>query len=83
MEWWKVNSTINYSNIVNEVKIDQIPQILFLATLQFRDLPKLMIDPVHNDLTWPPIAIKLASYISKFEGKNREDRGDNVSTFHL
>ena len=56
---------------------------MFLATLQFRDLPKLMTNPVQNDLTWPPIAIKLPSYIPKFEGKTREDHGDNVTTFHL
>jgi hypothetical protein len=59
------------------------PRIPFLATLNLLDLSKLMNDPVSHDTTWPPVPTKLPSNIPKFEGKNGEDPGDHVTTFHL
>jgi hypothetical protein len=59
------------------------PRLPFLAMLNLSDLSKLMNDPVSHDPTWPPVPTKLLSYIPKFEGKNGEDPGDHVTTFHL
>jgi hypothetical protein len=59
------------------------PRLPFLATLNLPDLSKLMNDPVSHDPTWPPVPTKLPSDIPKFEGKNGEDPGDHVTTFHL
>jgi hypothetical protein len=59
------------------------PRIPFLAMLNLPDLSKLMNDPVIHDPTWPPVPTKLPSDIPKFEGKNGEDPGDHVTTFHL
>ena len=42
------------------------PKLLFLATLNFPDLAKLMNDSVKHDATWPPIPTKLPSNIPKF-----------------
>jgi hypothetical protein len=59
------------------------PHLPFLAMLNFPDLSILMNDPVHHDPTWPPVPTKLPSDIPKFEGKNGEDPGDHVTTFHI
>jgi hypothetical protein len=59
------------------------PRIPFLAMLNLPDLSKLMNDPVSHDPTWPPIPTKLLSDIPKFEGKNGEDSGDHITSFHL
>jgi hypothetical protein len=59
------------------------PRPLFLAKLNFPDLSKLMNDPVIHDLTWLPVPTKLISDIPKFEGKNGEDPGDHITSFHL
>jgi hypothetical protein len=59
------------------------PCLHFLDTLNLPDLSKLMNDSVSHDPTWPPIPTKLPSDILKFEGKNGEDIGDQVTTFHL
>jgi hypothetical protein len=59
------------------------PRLPFLATLNLLDLSKLMNYPMSHDPTWPPVPTKLPSNIPKFEGKNREDPGDHVTTFHL
>jgi hypothetical protein len=59
------------------------PRIPFLAMLNLPDLSKLMNDLVSHDPTWPPVPTKLPSDIPKFEGKNGEDPGDHVTTFHL
>jgi hypothetical protein len=42
-----------------------------------------MNDPVHHDLSWPPVPTKLPSYILKFEGNTGEDLGVHITTFHL
>jgi hypothetical protein len=55
----------------------------FLAMLNLPKFSKLMKDPMSHDPTWPPIPTKLPSEILKFEGKNGEDPGDHVTTFHL
>ena len=59
------------------------PRLPFLAMLNLPDLSKLMNDPVIHDPTWPLVLAKLPSDIPKFEGKNGEDPGDHVTTFHL
>jgi hypothetical protein len=59
------------------------PRLPFLAMLNLPDLSKLMNDPVSHDPTWPPVPTKLPSDIPKFEGKNGEDPGEHVTTFHL
>ena len=42
-----------------------------------------MNDPIAHDPTWPPMPMKLPSDIPKFEGKQAEDPGNHVMTFHL
>jgi hypothetical protein len=59
------------------------PRLHFLAMLNLLDLPKLMTNLVSHDPTWPPIPTKLPSDILNFEGKNGEDLGDHITTFHL
>ena len=59
------------------------PRLTFLATLNLPEFLKLMNDPVSHDPTWSPVPTKLPSDIPKFEGKNGEDPGDHVTTFHL
>jgi hypothetical protein len=59
------------------------PHLPFLATLNFPDLAKLMNDPVSHDPTCPLVPTKIPLDIPKFEGKNGEDLGDHVMTFHL
>jgi hypothetical protein len=46
-------------------------------------LSKLMNYHVSHDPTWPSVPTKLPSDIPKFEGKNGEDLGDHVTTFHF
>jgi hypothetical protein len=58
------------------------PHLHFLTTLNLLDLYKLMNDLVIHDPTCPPIPTKITSDIPKFEGKNGEDHGDHVTTFH-
>jgi hypothetical protein len=59
------------------------PRLPFMAMLNLPNLDKLMNDPMSHDPTWPPIPTKLPSDIPKFEGKNGEDLGEHVITFHL
>jgi hypothetical protein len=59
------------------------PRLPFLAMLSLLDLSKLMNEPVSHDPTWPPVPTKLPLDIPNFEGKNGEDPGDHVTTFHL
>jgi hypothetical protein len=59
------------------------PHLPFLAMLNMLDLSKLMNDPMSHYPTWPLVPTKLPSDIWKFEGKNGDDHGDHVSTFHL
>jgi hypothetical protein len=54
-----------------------------MAMLNMPYLSKLINEPVSHDPTWPPVPTKLPSDILKFEGKNGEDHGDHVTTFHL
>ena len=59
------------------------PRIPFLAMLNFLDLSKLTNDLVCHDLVWNHVPTKLNLHVLKFEGKNGEDPGDHVTTFHL
>jgi hypothetical protein len=59
------------------------PHLPFLDTLNLPDLSKLMNDPVNHDPTWPRVPTKIPLDIPKFEGKNGEDIGDHITTFHL
>jgi hypothetical protein len=59
------------------------PRIPFLAMLNLPYLSKIMNDLVSHDPTWSPVPTKIPSDIPKFEGKNGEDPGDHVTTFHL
>ena len=78
--WNVVPNTQSFIGLWGQVSQPHIP---FLATLNLPDLSKLMNDPLSHDPTWPPIPTKLPSDIPKFEGKNGEDPGDHVTTFHL
>ena len=59
------------------------PRPPFLATMNFHDLAKLTNDPVSHDPIWLVVPAKLPPNIPKFEGKNGEDIGENVTIFHL
>jgi hypothetical protein len=59
------------------------PRLPFLAMLNFLYLLRLMNALIRHDSTFPLIPTKLPSDIPKFEGKNSEDIGDHITTFHL
>jgi hypothetical protein len=59
------------------------PRLHFMAMFNLLDLSKLMNEPVSHDPTWPLVPTTIPSSILKFEGKNGEDPGDHVTTFHL
>jgi hypothetical protein len=61
----------------------QQPKLLFLATLHFPNLTRLLNDPICHDPCWPPMSMKFPSDIPNFENKPNEDPGDHVTTFHL
>jgi hypothetical protein len=54
-----------------------------MATLNLPYLFNLMNDCMCHDLKWPIIPTNPPSKIMKFKGKNGEDPGDQVMTFHL
>ena len=58
-------------------------QLPFLAALNLPDLTKLTNDPITHDPNWPPMPTKLPLDIPKFEGKQAEDLGNHIMTFHL
>ena len=58
-------------------------QLPFLATLDLRDLSKLINDPIQHNPLWPPISVKLPLDIPKFYGKQGEDLWNHVMNFHL
>lgn len=58
-------------------------KIPFLASLNLSDLSKLTNGPIANGQNSPAISAKLPSHIPKFEGKQDEDPGNHVMTFHL
>lgn len=57
--------------------------IPFFSTLNIPDLTKLTNDLVAHLPQWPPIPMKLPSYIPKFEGNPGEDPSSHIMTFHL
>ena len=58
-------------------------QLHFLASLNLPDLSKLTNGPIAHNPNWPPMPMKLPLDIPKFEGKQAEDPGNHVMTFHL
>jgi hypothetical protein len=78
--WAAVHQAQSFSEAWGQMSQPRLP---FLAMLNLPDLSKLMNDPISHVPTWPPIPTKLPSNIPKFEGKNGEDHGDHVTTFHL
>ena len=59
------------------------PRLPFLENLNLLDLSRLMNDHVSDDPAWPEVPNKIPSNIPKFEGKDGEDPGEHVTTFHL
>ena len=55
----------------------------FLAILDISDLYKLKNDPIYHNLLWLPIPHKIPTDIPKFEGKQGEDPGTHITTYHL
>lgn len=55
----------------------------FLETLDIPDLYKITNDAIYHNLHWPTISHKIPFDISKFEGKQGDDLGTNVTTYHL
>ena len=78
--WVAVPQTQYFSRVWGHMSQPRLP---FLAMLYLPDLSKLMNDHVSHDPTWSLVPTKLPSDIPKFEGKNGEDHGDHVTTFHL
>jgi hypothetical protein len=71
------------SIFLGSLGLDAATSSPFLATLNLPDLSRLMNDPVRHDPTWPPVPTDIPLDILKFEGKNGEDPGDHITTFHL
>jgi len=55
----------------------------FLATLDISYLYKLTNDLIYHNLLWLPILHKILTNIPKFEGKQGEDLGTHITTYHL
>ena len=51
--------------------------------MDFLYLSMLINDPIQHNPSWPPILVKLPSYIPKFDGKQGDDPKNHVMTFHL
>ena len=51
--------------------------------LDILDLYKLTNDPIYHNLLWPPIPHKILTDIPKFDGKQGEDLGTHITTYHL
>jgi len=55
----------------------------FLATLDIPELYKLTNDPIYHNLQWLPIPHQIPTDIPKFDGKQGEDLGTHITTYHL
>lgn len=55
----------------------------FLATLDIPNLYKLTNDPIYHNLQWSPIPHKIPIDIPKFDGKQGEDPGTHITTYHI
>lgn len=55
----------------------------FLATLELPDLSKLTNNPIRHHFAWPSVPVKIPIDIPKFDGKNREDAANHITTYHL
>ena len=58
-------------------------KLLFLATLEFPDLSKLINDPIQHHFTWPSIPTKILTAIPKSNGKTRDDPTNHITTYHM
>ena len=59
------------------------PRLPFLVTLNLPDLSRLTNDPVSHNPAWSAVPTKLPLDIPKIKGKDGEDPGEHVTTFHL
>ena len=57
--------------------------IPFLAMLDIPGLYKLTNDPMYHNLLWPQIPHKIPTNTPKFDGKQGEDVGTHITTYHL
>ena len=80
MVFIKIYMNRNYQGAWNRIAQPRLP---FLATLNLPDLSRLMNDPMSHDSTWLEVLTNIPLEIPKFEGKDGEDPGDHVTTFHL
>jgi hypothetical protein len=55
----------------------------FLATLNLLELLCLKNEPILHNLLWSAIPVKLPSYMSKFNGKPREDPPTHIMAYQL
>jgi len=55
----------------------------FLATFELPNLSKMMNDPIRHHFAWPPVSVKIRTYILKFDGKTGEDPANHITTYHL
>ena len=55
----------------------------FLETLDIPDLYKLTNDPIYHNLPWLLIPHKKPTNIPKFKGKQGEDPGTHITTYHI
>lgn len=55
----------------------------FLATFDIPDRYKLTNDPIYHNIHWPRIPHKIPVDILTFEGKQGDDLGTHVTTYHL
>ena len=55
----------------------------FLTMLDIPNLYKMKNDPIYHNLQWPPTPHKIPMDIPKFDGKQGEDPGTHITTYHL
>ena len=77
------NPRSNQNFVSSHVAMASTSQSPFLAALNLPDLTKLTNDRIAHDPNWPPMPTKLPSDIPNFEGKQAEDPGNHIMTFHL
>ena len=79
----QTNPRSNQNFVSSHIAMASTYESHFLDSLNLPDLTKLTNDPIAHDPTWPLMPMKLPSDIPKLEGKQVEDQGNHVMTFHL